>query len=587
MYASIFLALFIHMSQAQQTGPIHYNLSIPEPHTHYVKVEMEISCPNKKEVTVSMPVWTPGSYLVREFSKSVERVEARSAGKSFPVVKTDKNSWSIAKGKAERIKVTYWVYAFEFSVRTSFVDADQTLLNPSSICMMAQGMENASGTLGINLPGNYTKISTALPKNKDGYFVFQHYDELADSPIQLGNHEEWDFEVRGVPHKVAMVGVHNADKTRFLKDLKTICETMTDIVGVHPCKEFLFIVQNVEAGGGGLEHLNSTVVVMNRLNWKDESKYKSFLGLCAHEYFHLWNVKRIRPIELGPFNYESENYTEQLWVAEGVTSYYDELAMLRAGFVKPAQFLATLESYVNDLENRPGSKIQTLAQSSHDAWIKEYRPNENSKNTAISYYAKGLVVAALLDAKISSSSNGKKNLDDLMRLLWNRFYIEKKRGFSPAEFESAASEVAGIDLKPFFDKHVRSLETPDYREIFSDAGLTVNIKTEKRHVSGMTTALENGKTIVKFTENGTPAWNAGVNVNDELIAINGFRINNDADELLKKLSYPVPAKLMVSRAGIVKELDFKFSLTGRFALSLGFEKDKTTPALLKWLGKIN
>jgi predicted metalloprotease with PDZ domain len=343
----------------------------------------------------------------------------------------------------------------------------------------------------------------------------------------------------------------------------------------------------VEAGGGGLEHLNSTVVVMNRLNWKDESKYKSFLGLCAHEYFHLWNVKRIRPVELGPFNYEAENYTEQLWVAEGVTSYYDELAMLRAGFVKPAQFLATLESYVNDLENRPGSKIQTLAQSSHDAWIKEYRPNENSKNTAISYYAKGLVVAALLDAKISSSSNGKKNLDDLMRLLWNRFYIEKKRGFSPAEFESAASEVAGIDLKPFFDKHVRSLETPDYREIFSDAGLTVNIKTEKRHVSGMTTALENGKTIVKFTENGTPAWNAGVNVNDELIAINGFRINNDADELLKKLSYPVPAKLMVSRAGIVKELDFKFSLTGRFALSLGFEKDKATPALLKWLGKIN
>lgn len=583
----LIFTFILHMSQAQNTSTIHYTIGIPEPHTHYVKVEMEIICPNKKDVSLSMPVWTPGSYLVREFSKSVERFEASASGKQLPVLKTNKNTWTISKGKAEKIKVSYWVYAFEFSVRTSFVDADQALLNPSSICMLVQGMENTAGTLGINLPGNYTKISTALPKNKEGYFVFSHYDELADSPIQLGNHEEWSFDVRGVPHKVAMVGIHNADKIRFLKDLKAVCETMTDIVGVHPCKEYLFIVQNVEAGGGGLEHLNSTVVVMSRLNWKDESKYKSFLGLCAHEYFHLWNVKRIRPVELGPFNYNEENYTEQLWVAEGVTSYYDELAMLRAGFVKPAQFLATLESYVNDLENRPGSKIQTLAQSSHDAWIKEYRPNENSKNTAISYYAKGLVVAALLDAKISSSSKGNKNLDDLMKLLWSRFYIEKKRGFSPAEFESAASEVAGTDLKSFFDKHVRSLETPDYQGVFSDVGLTVNNKTEKRHVSGMTTALENGKTIVKFTENGTPAWNSGVNVNDELIAINGFRINNDADELLKKLSYPESAKLLVSRGGIVKELDFRFSLTGRFALSLGFEKDKTTPALVKWLGKIN
>lgn len=585
--AGLIFTFILHMSKAQNTSPIHYSLSIPEPHTHYVKVEMEIVATNKKEVQLSMPVWTPGSYLVREFSKSVERFEATTSGKPLSVTKTNKNTWSIAKGKAEKINVSYWVYAYEFSVRTSFVDADQALLNPSSICMLVQGMENNSGTLGINLPGRYSKISTALPKNKEGYYVFQHYDELADSPIQLGNHEEWSFDVRGVPHKMAMVGIHNADKTRFLKDLKTVCETMTDIVGVHPCKEYLFIVQNVEAGGGGLEHLNSTVVVMSRLNWKDESKYKSFLGLCAHEYFHLWNVKRIRPLELGPFNYSAENYTEQLWVAEGVTSYYDELAMLRAGFVKPAQFLATLEGYVNDLENRPGSKIQTLAQSSHDAWIKEYRPNENSKNTNISYYAKGVVVAALLDAKISSATQGKKNLDDLMRLLWKTYYNEKKRGFSVAEFEAAASDVAGTDLKIFFDKHVRSLETPDYQGVFNDAGITVNIKTDKRQVSGMSTALENGKTVVKFVESGTPAWNSGVNVNDEIVAMNGFRVNNDADDLLKKLSYPESSKLLVSRGGIIKELDFKFAPTGRFSLTLGFVKDKTSPALEKWLGKIN
>lgn len=585
--AGLIFTFILHMSQAQNTSNLHYSLSIPEPHNHYVKVEMEIVAPNKKDVQVSMPVWTPGSYLVREFGKNVERFEASASGKSLPVTKTNKNTWSIAKGKAEKIIVTYWVYAYEFSVRTSFVDADQALLNPSSICMLVRGMENTSGTLGINLPGRFSRISTALPKNTEGYYTFQDYDELADSPIQIGNHQEWTFDVRGVPHKVAMVGIHNADKTRFLKDLKTVCETMTDVVGVHPCKEYLFIVQNVEAGGGGLEHLNSTVVVMSRLNWKDESKYKSFLGLCAHEYFHLWNVKRIRPGELGPFNYHEENYTEQLWVAEGVTSYYDELAMMRAGFVKPAQFLATLESYVNDLENRPGSRVQTLAQSSHDAWIKEYRPNENSKNTSISYYAKGLVVAALLDAKISTVTQGKKNLDDLMRLLWKRYYTEKQRGFTVAEFEAAAAEVAGTDLKAFFDKHLRSLETPDYQGIFSEAGLTVNIKTDQRQVSGMTTAAENGKTVVKFVESNTPAWNSGVNVNDELIALNGFRINNDADDLLKKLSFPGTSRLLISRGGIVREIDFVFSTTGRYSLSLGFEKDKKSPALEKWLGKIN
>jgi predicted metalloprotease with PDZ domain len=261
--------------------------------------------------------------------------------------------------------------------------------------------------------------------------------------------------------------------------------------------------------------------------------------------------------------------------------------MLRAGFVKPMQFIATLEGYINDLENRPGSKIQTLSQSSHDAWIKEYRPNENSKNTSISYYAKGLVVAALLDAKISAATNGKKNLDDLMKMLWTRYYIDKKRGFTSTEFEAAATEVAGTELKPFFDKHVRSLDIPDYQNILGDAGLTINVKTEKRQSSGMTTASENGKTIVKYVESGMPAWISGVNVNDELIAINGFRVNNDADDLLKKLSYPALSKLMVCRGGILKELNFTYAPAGRFSLSLGFEKEKITPSLEKWRGKIN
>lgn len=577
------------MSQAtaKPSNSIHYQISIPEPHTHYVKVEAEITAPGKKSVALKMPVWTPGSYLIREFEKSVERISAVAAGKPCEITKRDKNTWIINKNSADKVIVTYWVYAFEFSVRTSFVDDDQALLNPSSICMFAEGLENTPGTLGISLPDRFIRISTALGKNSEKYYVFSNYDELADSPIQIGNHEEWEFSVAGVPHKIAMVGVQNADKNRFLKDLQKVCETMTGIVGEHPCKQYLFIVQNVESGGGGLEHLNSTVVVMSRLNWNDEAKYKSFLGLCAHEYFHLWNVKRIRPDALGPFNYNQENYTELLWVAEGITSYYDELAMVRAGFTKPAQFLTTLEGYVNDLENRPGSRIQTLAQSSHDAWIKEYRPNENSKNTSISYYAKGLVVAALLDAKIVAGTQGKKNLDDLMKLLWKKHYKGLKRGFTTQEFEAAASEIAQTDLGSFFNQHVRSLATPDYQTIFTNLGLNVTIKQEKRMLSGATTALENGKTLVKFVENGTPAYQSGINVNDELIAINQFRINNDLEDLLKKLSYPGKSKLLLSRWGILREINYQFQPTTRFSIQLALPENKDNVQINRWLGSGN
>lgn len=573
------------MSQAQKKTPIiNYYISIPEPHTHYARVEFTIEQPSMSEVFVKMPVWTPGSYLVREFEKSVESMQGMADQKKVMPVKTDKNTWKFSIGKAKKLKVSYLVYAYEFSVRTSFIDADQALLNPTSICVFAKGLEHLPGTLSVDLPAAYNKISTALEQADDSTFRFSHYDELADSPIQLGNHEELKFDVNGIPHVVAMVGRNNANNARFIKDLKHICEVMTRIVGEHPCKKYLFIVQNTESGGGGLEHLNSTVVVMNRFAWNDEARYRSFLGLCAHEYFHLWNVKRIRPIELGPFNYNHENHTELLWVAEGITSYYDELAMLRAGLVSEKEFLTTLENYINDLENRPGSRVQTLAESSWDAWIKEYRPNENSKNTTISYYAKGLVVAALLDAEISAASGGKKNLDDLMKLLWQQYYKTLNRGFSVAEFEKAASETAGKDLSAFFNKHVRSLDTPDYESSFGAAGLMVKITREKKSWLGVTTAQENGKTIIKYVERGTPAYEYGLNVNDELIAINGVRVHNDADEILKKLGYPREVTVMLSRGGLIRNVPLDFSVVDRFRISL-LLPDKENKALKKWLGK--
>lgn len=577
--------LFSSMSQAKNSpASIHYDIHISAPHTHYARVDVTLDNPGKTELLFKMPVWTPGSYLVREFEKSVEQVSALADGKSVSCAKTDKNTWKIAAGKAAKVVFSYQVYAFEFSVRTSYIDADQALINPTSVCMFVQGFEQLAGTLSLHLPEGFRKVSTSLNQTAAGTYAFSHYDELADSPIQAGNHEELNFEVLGVPHTVAMVGRNNADKARFVKDLKKMCEVMAGIVGTHPCKRYLFIVHNTESGGGGLEHLNSTVVVMNRFAWTDEVRYRSFLGLCAHEYFHLWNVKRIRPVELGPFNYNQENYTQLLWVAEGITSYYDELALLRAGLVSKDEFLNSLENYINDLENRSGSRVQTLAESSFDAWIKEYRPNENSKNTSISYYAKGLVVASLLDAEICASTNGSKNLDDVMKLLWKRYYLEKNKGFTVDEFEAAAAEIAGKDLKAFFNRHVRSVDTPNYQQIYKRTGLETAISREKRNTLGITTAAENGRTIIKQTDRGLPGYESGLSVNDELIALDGIRVQNDAEDILKKLGYPAVVNALINRGGLIRTVEVRLSTVTRFKINLQLPDD-ATPALNKWLGK--
>lgn len=579
------------LSGKSANSNLRYEISIPEPHTHYAVVNISLNIEKPGEVIFKMPVWTPGSYLVREFEKSIEDFVARDENELLTWKKKDKNSWEVSSKKAGRISVTYKVYAFEFSVRTSFIDNEQALINPTSVCMMVEGFDKNSGTLSFRLPPQYSKISTSLPSVVNEVtqhsFQFSDYDELADSPVQLGNQDEFTFSVGEVLHTVAMVGRNNADQARLAKDLKKICETMTAVIGEHPCKKYLFIVQNVESGGGGLEHLNSTVVVMNRFAWNDENKYKSFLGLCAHEYFHLWNVKRLRPVELGPFDYNKENYTEQLWVAEGITSYYDELGLYRAGFASKNDFLSSIEGYINDLENRPGSRVQTLAESSFDAWIKEYRPNENSKNTSISYYAKGLVTGALLDASICAATAGKKNLDDLMKLLWQKYYLNKKRGFTIAEFEKEASEVAGKDLSAFFDICVRSTDQPKYKEIFESLGLLVKISMDDKKISGAITQLENGKTMVKFLERNSAFYDAGINVNDEIIGINSIRVNNDVEEIIKKLAYPAVLNIVVSRSGLIQNINVTFKSVSRFKISLNSASDSAENAAVnKWLKQI-
>jgi predicted metalloprotease with PDZ domain len=593
------LASFLNTANA-----MNYTLTIPDPTSHYAEITLSVPADSAGDYIFSLPVWTPGSYLVREFSKSIEQVAAFENGRSLNVEKIAKNKWKVQMVKPGNFVFTYKVYCFEFSARTSFIDAEQALINGASVFMFVEGMEDSPGKVDITLPKEWKSYISSLkdsPINGGVRYSFLNYDILIDAPIQLGNFEIFEFSVLGIPHYVAMVGTHNAEIKTLKTDMQKMCQVMAQVVGEFPKDiepfKYVFIVQNVASGGGGIEHLNSTVLIMPRFNYTTPAKYRAFLSLVAHEYFHLWNVKRIRPVALGPFNYHEENYTKSLWIAEGITSYYDELALLRAGYVDPNHFLEEVSNYINGYESRPGSKFATLHETSFDAWIGEYRPNENSKNTSYSYYAKGFIIAALLDAKICLSTNGKKSLDDVFKKLYADFYGAKKfgylgTGYTDEEFLKVCNDIAGERLDTLFEQWLETTNTPNYGllKLFKD--LSISSIESQPYSFHIQTKNENGKTLVTYVNRWGAAQQLGVNVNDELISLNGFRIHDNLDMLAQQLGKPKSVALWISRNGKMqllkgpmkdlKEVTYSIRLSGK---SLSPDFWQQTGSLQHWLRK--
>jgi predicted metalloprotease with PDZ domain len=565
----ILSALFYTTSMMAQT--INYNIQIKDPNSHYATVKMEISGIKAKQINVKLPVWTPGSYMVREFSRNVGKSKAYSGNETLTVQKSDKNTWTIQNPKnLKSLTFEYEIYAFEAGVRTTYIDNDHAFILPTSCLMFVDGSIGNKGQLKLEFPIAWHRVSTTLKRVSPYTYEFDNYDDLADSPIEIGNHDELTFNVAGVPHKVALVGENNCPKEKFTKDLKTICEGMLEIVGTHPSKEYLFIIHHVEEGGGGLEHSNSNVVQFRRYDYTNEQRYKSFLSLCGHEYFHLWNVKRIRPAALGPFNYNQENYTNLLWVAEGITSYYDELIMYRTGFWTQAEYLKSLSSSITATMNRQGAYHQSLHEASFDAWIKEYRPNENSINSQISYYLKGAVVAAILDIEIIKATNGQKNLDDLMKYLYNNFYLKQNKGFTDAEFYAAINTVAGknIDMKYWVEQANSAEMLEKMQSVFSSIALQLdNTPNKNQNYTGIIIEIKGEKTLIKSVELNSPAMASGLQAGDELIAINNIRIKNNFEDLIKLNTSNSQENILISRAGLIKTIsvtkiqDPKFNLT--------------------------
>ncbi len=520
------------LSKAAGAAQISYTVSFSEAQAHYADVEMTVSNLKQPTLDLKMPVWTPGSYLIREFSKNVESFTAMSNGELISFAKIRKNCWRIQTAGVTSLTVKYRVYCFEVSVRTSYVDAVHGFLSTTGIFMYPDKMLHLPSTIHIIPYKGWTAVSTSLETVNGDPFT-RHapdYDVLFDSPIEVGTQDVFGFDAAGVKYEIAMCGGGNYDRERLKRDFAKIVEQETAIYGENPNKYYVFIIHNFAKGGGGLEHLSSTVLGASRDNYATEAGYFSFLSLAAHEHFHLWNVKRLRPIALGPFDYENENYTTDLWIAEGFTSYYQNIILRHAKLYPPEKYLTSMAGTISTIENQPGARVQTVTESSFDAWIKAYRTNENSINSGISYYDKGAVIAMLLDLEIINNSKGKQSLDNVMKYMYDTYYKTKKHGYTDIEFKSGLEKFTGTNLDDFYKKYIYGLSPIDYNKYLNYAGykLIDEFAASNDATLGATIVDKNGKNIVTNVLRGSAGWIDGINVNDELESINGLPVINVA-----------------------------------------------------------
>lgn len=546
---------------------IRFTVSMSKPWTHLLEVEMRVKAAKLPDQTeLKMPVWTPGSYLVREYSRHVQDFSIKDGrGRDIAWRKISKNTWQVDSKGSSEIVATYRVYSNELTVRTNELNDEHAFWNNAALLMFPKGHLNAPSTVTV-VPFGKWKVATGLPRvtGSQNTFRASDFDVLYDAPFEVSDFKEIGFEVAGKPHRIVVTGDGNYDLKQMAADTARIGEEAVKIFGEIPVDDYLIIL-NLR-GSGGLEHLNSTALQWNRFGFKPRSQYVAYLGLVAHEYFHLWNVKRIRPDVLGPFDYENENYTGLLWVAEGTTAYYEGLLLRRAGISSDQEILAAKAEMIQQLQNRPGRFETSLEEASFDAWIKYYRQDQNSINNQISYYDKGEVVSMMLDLTIRTSSNGSRSLDDVMRSLYNEFF-KKGRNYTSGDFQRTCETMAGRSLDDFFAKYVRGRAEIDYNSMVSGLGLELKIEqpnAAKAYI-GADLAEESGRLTVRRVAAGTPAFEQGLNFNDQIVAIDGHRasltfLQNYLDE--KRPNDKI--KLAIFRHDRLREVNFTLGSNSRY-----------------------
>ncbi len=538
---------------------IEHTVRFGQAHQHGLEVESIFPVEKGKPLELRMAVWTPGSYLVREFSRHVEDFAASTLdGAPLESRKVRKNRWRVETGSADRVVVRYRLYASELAVRTNYVDDELAVLNGAPTFLVGDDLTQPHD-VRLELPARWKKSVTSLDPHPDGdehRYLAKDFDLLVDSPIVVGNPEIFEKKIAGAEHVLANFGGQGVwGGKKSAEDVWKIVEVQTDFWGTVPYPRYVFLNAIVESGGG-LEHLYSTLMMTSAFQTRTRKGYVRWLGLVSHEFFHTWNAKRLRPVELGPFDYENEVYTRALWIVEGITSYYDDLLLVRAGITKKKEYLAALSDSIHRVETTPGRNSQPLSRASFDAWIKFYRPDESSVNTSISYYRKGAVVGFLLDAEIRRRSGGKTNLDDVMRAAYEKFSGEK--GYTTEQFRALASEVANEPLDELFRHAVDGTGALDYDPALDYFGLRFQEPKkddDSEEVGWLGADVGSDRLMVRQVIRGMAAHEAGVLPGDEILGIDEHHIA--PGQLESRLAAYRPGDevvLLVARRGQLKKI---------------------------------
>jgi predicted metalloprotease with PDZ domain len=513
---------------------IHYLVGMSQPETHLFEVTLHIVNYPSAVLDLKMPVWTPGSYLVREYGRHLQDFAAFADHEPLSWHKVSKNHWQVEKGDRSEVTIHYRVFANELTVRTNHLDATHGYFNGAALFFRIPGWENFPMQIRVIPAKDQWQVTTSLPTFAEtvNTFLAADFDTLVDSPFEVGCHQLYNFEVLGKPHELAVWGKGNFQPEQMIADCQKIIEVESQMFGGLPYDRYVFFLHLLQQGFGGLEHKNSCSLIYQKFGFRTVDKYEPFLQLVAHEFFHLWNVKRIRPLGLEVFDYDQENYTPSLWFCEGTTSYYDLIIPLRAGIYNTKAYLNYLSKEITRYLMTPGRKVQPLSESSFDAWIKLYRPDANSGNSQISYYIKGEMVSLLLDLLIRVHHGNQLSLDDVMRQMWEKFGKDEV-GYTPEQLEGVIESVAGMDLGDFFKRYLHGLEDLSFNQYLQPFGLQLVEEKNEEPYLGVRINTENGREIIKFVEAGSPAQFAGIDAGDELLAIDGIRVGNQLNERLK------------------------------------------------------
>ncbi|HEY2025206.1 M61 family metallopeptidase [Paraburkholderia sp.] len=592
--------------------PIRYTIVPSQPAAHLFEVTVTVADPDPAGQRFMLPVWIPGSYMVREFARNIVTLRAvNDAGRKVRIEKIDKHTWRAAPVNGA-LTLRYEVYAWDLSVRAAHLDDTTGFFNGTSVFLAPLGHEDAQCVVDIQKPQGaayrHWRVATALPEARGtkrygfGEYRAQNYDELIDHPVTLGEFALATFNAHGVPHDVVIGGrVIGLDMARLCKDLKRICEAQIALFEPKskkaPVERYVFMTQAVTDGYGGLEHRASTALICNRTDLPAEGRdaisegYRTYLGLCSHEYFHTWNVKRIKPAAFAPYDLSVENYTSLLWLFEGFTSYYDDLILVRSGLISVDDYFGLLGKVIGGVQRGSGRLKQSVAESSFDAWVKYYRQDENAPNAIVSYYTKGSLIALAFDLTIRAQTGHRKSLDDVMRLLWQRFgrdfYRGEPVGVAESEIEALFAEATGAQLTELFADGVRGTRDLPLDKLLAPFGVALAPDVDRNGKPSLGVRLRGGADcVLAAVHEGSAAQKAGLSAGDVLVALDGLRVTGgNLDGLLARYQPGAKVDVHAFRRDELRVTQMKLDgpEVARYKLAISDKQAATRKARERWL----